>query len=350
MKEYKYSIFIGRFQPIHSAHLEMITEGLNIAEKMIIIIGSAKQARNIKNPFTFEERQTMILNALSEQQKEKIIIRGMKDFFYNDNIWTTNVQKIIKEITKDESRIVMIGSYKDANSYWLNCFPQYDLHTVRCKNNIDASSIRNLYFSENKPLFENEWSNKNVNISNIADSTKQFLKDFSATKTYENLTEEFRYINNYKKSWDKAPFAPVFVTTDCVVVCMGHVLTIQRGFNPGKGLYALPGGFLNQEEKIEDGAIRELKEETGIRIPKPALKNCIVDSKIFDYPARSLRGRTITHAFHLKVDLIESEMPSVKSGSDANEVRWMEFSEIAEKQDMFFEDHFHIINSFLYKQ
>jgi bifunctional NMN adenylyltransferase/nudix hydrolase len=95
-----------------------------------------------------------------------------------------------------------------------------------------------------------------------------------------------------------------FVTADAVVVQSGHILLVERGRAPGKGLLALPGGFVNPEERIRDAAIRELREETSIsdgkgQIPPAMLASFIEDARtrVFDAPNRSLRGRIITHAF-----------------------------------------------------
>ena len=89
-----------------------------------------------------------------------------------------------------------------------------------------------------------------------------------------------------------------------MVVQSGHILLVERGRMPGKGLLALPGGFVDASERIRDAAIRELREETGIAdtkgsIPPAMLASFIEDSRtrIFDAPSRSLRGRIVTHAF-----------------------------------------------------
>ena len=74
--------------------------------------------------------------------------------------------------------------------------------------------------------------------------------------------------------------ALALMTVDAVVVQSGHILLVKRGDMPGKGLWALPGGFLNQEETMLDGAIRELKEETKIKVPVPVLKGSIKESTI----------------------------------------------------------------------
>ena len=120
---------------------------------------------------------------------------------------------------------------------------------------------------------------------------------------------------------------------------------VSQGYGdmPGKGLWALPGGFLNQEETMLDGAIRELKEETKIKVPVPVLKGSIKGSKTFDAPNRSSRGRTITQAFF--IDLGVGELPKVKGSDDAEKAFWVPFNQV--KQEKMFEDHFHIIDNFI---
>ena len=133
------------------------------------------------------------------------------------------------------------------------------------------------------------------------------------------------------------------MTVDAVVVQSGHILLVKRGDMPGKGQLALPGGFLNQNETMLDGAIRELKEETKIKVPVPVLKGSIKESKTFDAPNRSSRGRTITQAFF--IDLGVGELPKVKGADDAEKAFWVPFNEV--KQEKMFEDHFHIIDNFI---
>ena len=142
----------------------------------------------------------------------------------------------------------------------------------------------------------------------------------------------------------------------------------KRKHSPGKNLLALPGGFLDQEETLFDGALRELKEETKIKVPLPVLRGSLKSSYTFDYPYRSDRGRTITTAFyiHLGNDLHlpkirgaqdSCDTPKVNSkptlwqqSDDAQDVNdalyavWVPFSNL-KSQDLF-EDHYSIIDYF----
>ena len=138
-------------------------------------------------------------------------------------------------------------------------------------------------------------------------------------------------------------YPPTFVTTDAVVVQSGHILLIQRKAAPGKGLWALPGGFLNPRELIVDGILRELHEETKLKVPKPVLRGSITKREVFDDPGRSERGRIITHA--ALIQLPPGELPSVKGSDDARKAKWMPIADL--REDVMFEDHYHIINHML---
>ncbi len=98
------------------------------------------------------------------------------------------------------------------------------------------------------------------------------------------------------------------VTADCVVITSEEeprVLLIERGEEPFKGCWAIPGGFLNMDETTEQCAIRELEEETGLKIDQANQIGayCKVD--------RDPRGRTISVAY-----LAIVERPLEVSGQD----------------------------------
>lgn len=86
------------------------------------------------------------------------------------------------------------------------------------------------------------------------------------------------------------------VTTDCVIFTFHEellkVLLVRRGVEPFKGMWALPGGFLKMDESAEEGAYRELKEETGVT-------GCTIKQfHTFSRPNRDPRERVVTIAFY----------------------------------------------------
>lgn len=331
MSTFKYCVCIGRYQPFHLGHHELIKEALSQAEIAVIVIGSAGKAPSIQNPWSAIEREAMIKGALTDEEKARVKFVHVRDFFYTQNKWLAEVQQLVYEVTEgaEDSEIANIGESND--------FPQWTFIKMRNMDRLPhATVIRGLYFTHD-----------NGYKSHVGVSIGNYMEDFKATATFKNLKEEYDFVRNYRESWRCAPFPPTFVTVDCIVVKSGHVLAVRRKGSPGKGLIALPGGFLNQKETIKVGALRELKEETGIKVSKEDLEAAIVEEKVFDYPERSLRGRTITHAF--LIDLGSGPLPIVKGADDADKAWWMSLSELATREADFFEDHFHIIAHFVNK-
>lgn len=99
------------------------------------------------------------------------------------------------------------------------------------------------------------------------------------------------------------------------------VLLIKRKQEPFRGMWALPGGFLNLEEELAVGAARELYEETGIDIPPSDLQH----AKTVGTVGRDPRGRVISIVFTVVVDRFEHQ---TCAGDDAEEAKWFGMDEL----------------------
>ena len=334
MRNFDAVIFIGRFQPPTLAHTDIIKRALDISKKTIVIIGSAKKARSISDPWTANERIEM-LKSIAEIDKERIVFACLENSAYDFSWWLSQVNKIVSANTAKEDKIGIIGREKDLTSYYLDYFPNRDfIEMPSLCGSISATQVRNA-------LFEDE------NISGIPKEVNLWLKRWilENKEIFQNLKEEFKYIKNYKQMWKAAPFAPVFVSADAVVLCGNHILLIDRKKRPGKNLYALPGGFLEQDESLLSCAIRELKEETSFALDYDSLKKSLILTKVFDAPDRDLRGRIITH---IHVFLLNLEtLPKIKGADDAKTAFWMPLCEIENKREKFFGDHYKIIKNVL---
>lgn len=351
--EYKHAVVIGRFQPFHRDHMKVVEHGLEIAEKVIVVIGSSNAAPSTKNPWSLKERADMVRDSFPSVTQKKLSIVGIRDHFYNDQAWLADVQAKTDKFITDGETVALLGSYKDQSSYYLNMFPQWEFVPVRT-GGLNATDIREALLNR---IVTSDWEGKPGNpledheLNELVDGrvskpVRDFLRLWTLTSPlYPSLSREWLFQRDYRKSWEDSPFPPTFVTADAVVVCSGHVLVVKRKVNPGKGLYALPGGFVRQDEFIQDAALRELKEETGIRIDKRTLEAHIIDRRVFDYPTRSERGRTITHGFYVKLQ--DGRLPEVKGGDDAAEALWMPLFEAFSNENKFFEDHIHIILRFV---
>ncbi len=348
MQEHDFGVFIGRFQPLHAGHEHVIRAGLDRVDRLIILIGSANIARDPRNPFTFDERKAMIRSAFAYEMAEgRLIVEPLDDHLYSDTAWVTEVQRRVNAIVLERGNrgghrnagladfsIALTGYGMDATSYYLKLFPEWDNVQIDSRHGTyNATDVRAKFFQRIPEIA----------TTILPAGVSKFLEAFALKEEFRELLAESEYLAAYPKQWGRGPF----VTADAVVVQSGHILLVERGQLPGKGLLALPGGFVDPNERIRDAAIRELREETGIsdakgQIPPAMLASFIEDARtrVFDAPMRSLRGRIITHAFLFRLPE-RRQLFRVKGGDDAAAARWYRLGDL--HPTMFFEDHWSII-------
>lgn len=109
MKKYKIALFIGRFQPFHKGHLYSLNKCFELAEKVIVGVGSSQESGTDKNPWNYEQRKRMI-----ESLGEKIEIVGVPDLF-NDEKWGGQIIDLIGQYGYQPSEVVGVG-----NNEWTN--------------------------------------------------------------------------------------------------------------------------------------------------------------------------------------------------------------------------------------
>lgn len=342
-KQYDFLVFIGRFQPFHLGHLSVIENGLAQANQMIILCGSAHQPRSTRNPWSVKEREAMIRGALTEEQNQRVHIVPLMDMNYNDESWVRNVQATVDGmvtahhgIPHNPAKVGLIGHSKDQSSYYLYLFPQWGSVQVDNFRGLCATPIREAFLEQDS----NNWVMEDSLPSNVINE----LQAFQATDEAKSIQAEHDFVTKYKQAWKDAPYEPTFVTVDAVVVQSGHILLVERKARPGKGLLALPGGFVDRGEKLVDACLRELREETRLKVPAPVLKGSIKKSEVFDDPHRSARGRTITHAFYIALEP-GKDLPKVKGGDDAKHAMWVPLADLDPSK--LFEDHYFIIQEMI---
>jgi len=81
---YDYLVFIGRFQPFHLGHQQVVLDALKLSHKVIILIGSVHQPRSVRNPWSYQERESFIRQSFSKEQNERIVLAPLQDFTYNE--------------------------------------------------------------------------------------------------------------------------------------------------------------------------------------------------------------------------------------------------------------------------
>ena len=116
----------------------------------------------------------------------------------------------------------------------------------------------------------------------------------------------------------------IAITVDSVVLSNTNnsfkVLLIKRKKDPFKDQWALPGGFIEEGEDLEQAAMRELLEETGVKIES------MEQIRAFGKPGRDPRGRMISIAFLSRIFSEET----LKPGDDAKDAAWFDLNELPE--------------------
>jgi bifunctional NMN adenylyltransferase/nudix hydrolase len=348
-KEFDYLVFIGRFQPPHYGHFKVIETAFRKAAHVLILLGSSNSGRTLRNPFTFEERVQMLLaepDLKRHAAQGHITFLPIDDHTYADQDWVKQVQDVVHQATNPptlseyfangDPKIGLIGCAKDNTSYYLKLFPQWDSVDVKQEVETHSTQIRDAMFKYGVWSFDKQMP-KSVN--------DQMMKtDLNLTDANRKLREEYAWVQKYKALWANTPYPVIFNTVDAVVIQSGHILIVKRGAMPGKGLWAMPGGYINPDEQLVQSMLRELREETKIQVDEWTLKQCIKKSETFADPHRSARGRVITHAFLIQLP-DKKTLPRVKGSDDAEKAKWVPLADL--RADNMFEDHYAIIRKLI---
>ena len=309
----KTGIFIGRFQPVHEGHIHALGVAASQVQKLYILVGSANTCRSIKNPWTFEERKQMLSLKLHAQRITNYEIIPLNDYRYSDTQWMSDVRATIEHY--DMGSPVLFGHMKEGNDY-LKWFPELKFKSIEAQYTINATQVRTRMFEENDPFMP------------------------------ETVRGDYQFYEKEKQLFAGYPFPETlnFNCSDAILECQGHILLIQRKFSPGKGAWALPGGFRNQRETFLDCAIRELQEETNVRVPEKVLRGSIVKTELFDNPYRSFGIPRNTMAVYMRISPNpDYSLPRANGADDAALCKWVPLTDALNNIDMY-DDHKDIVS------
>lgn len=317
-------LFIGRFQPVHEGHVHAIGIAASRVTKLFLLVGSANQCRSIKNPWTYSERLHAIRSKLRSARINNVVILPLNDYPYNDSAWQADVRATVEHQMALEveqglgptSNPILFGHQKDGNDY-LTWFPNWEFRDIEAQYNINATQVRTRMFETN------------------------------SVEMPKTVRDDFAYYEKEKALFANYPFPETlnFNCADAVLECQGHVLLIKRKHAPGAGAWALPGGFRNRNESFLDCAIRELREETNVRVPEKVLRGSIVKTQLFDSPKRSFGIPRNTLAVYIRVNPDpDGSLPRANGADDAAECRWVSLYNALNEYELY-DDHAAIIST-----
>jgi len=309
----KSGIFMGRFQPVHQGHIHALSIAASQVETLYIFVGSANVCRSIKNPWTFQERSYMLRIKLRTANVTNYQIVPLNDYPYSDSQWMTDVRSTVEFLGLTNP--VFFGHMKDGNDY-LKWFPEWKYINVEGVYSINATQVRDTMFESN-------------------DKTMP-----------ETVRKDYAFYQKEKETFKNYPFPETlnFNCSDAVLECQGHVLLIQRKFAPGAGSWAIPGGFRNGNETFLDCAIRELMEETNVRVPEKVLRGSIVKTELFDSPKRSFGIPRNTLAVYMRINPNpDGSLPRANGADDAALCKWVPLTDALNNLELY-DDHKAIIS------
>ena len=341
------TVVIGRFSPYTLTDHAQLLNALQQPGHVAVVIGSAFHARTPRDPFTWQERRAMIELCAPDGAVERIAFVPVRDY-YDDERWAGAVKRAVQAALPGVRRTRLVPtSTQNLECYreWLPEWPQLEPEGPAVD---DRALLRVLLAGDDAagqgiaPRRHPIETALAVVAPMLPPEMPGYLRAWARLPHYAEMVAEQRSNEAETAKWAGAPYEPIFTTVDCVVRAAGHVLLVTRGHRPGKGLWALPGGFLDPRERLLTSAVRELHEETAIGVPFATFKRRLKDVLVFDHPDRAMRARTVTHVHYF--ELQDERLPEVRGSDDAAHAAWVPIAELASMEERFFEDHFHILD------
>ncbi len=337
---YDYAVVIGRFSPCDKGHVERLSGIGAVARRVLVLVSAADKARESRLPWTADEREAMLRAGLGAVA-DGFVFGRVGDYAYLPGNFADEVTRQFEAFrgTQTAGRVAVVSRAADVRPDALAALPADWTRLTPPPGPDQAALLEALYGADDAALAEE-----------VPPGVLERLQAFRGTAVFAAMAAEYRHIEDYKTSWAAAPYPVIFATTDVMAIQpdadgVPHILLVRRGGIPGKGHWALPGGFLNPEETLVDGALRELREETGLGLSDGELKACLAGAYVFSDPQRSSRGRVITHGHHFV--LPAGPLPVVEGADDAEHAIWLPLSDLPSLRGSFFEDHYAMVEYIL---
>jgi len=336
-----YIAVISRFSPFDTAHMAMVKQALAQAGSVLVVFTAADLSRSNRYPWSVEEREAMARAAMeadSAVDSDRIRFLHVFDHLYRDDLWRNRiVGDVTTAIAADGANpataaIGVLAAPREIGGRRIASLKPWTIISPAAQPNditLTAAFLNGMA----------RWREQ------VPSAVAGLMETFSATPVFADMAEEQVFVEKYLKSWSVAPYPPILVVVDTVLVHSGHILLVERGVAPGKKQWALPGGFVEPDEYLIDAALREVREETGFSEDDQTMLTWLQARFSFEFPTRSARGRAITTGFYFS--LPGTDLPPVTGSDDARHAQWMPVERLPEIRTEIFEDHASIVEYFL---
>lgn len=305
-------ILIGRFQPLHSGHLEFMTKAAKACDVLRILVGSSNVRPNLKNPFTYNERKAFIYKHI-KPVISNFTIDPLPDQMYNYDGWLESVV----ELTSDTPgvhvyKIFIVEKEKETREYAELLVTKFAQHNMQAE-------VVEIDMDKDRSATEVRAALQSRTIDPIRQQRLAIGDDY-----WTELAEHFwgngrvyQFIDHFNK-----PHKIEVCADNIIELADGSIISIIRKDN---GAYALPGGHLDVGETFYQAAVREAFEETGLDLPS---LGTVTQSLLVDNLSRAPGRHIITKVFHWKINAINTLKVHqlLKAGDDAKAVGYHDYT------------------------
>ena len=323
---YDIAVVCARCQPPTRAHFAALAEAATLAGRVVMLVLNADDAPSPANPFDNDTRGELLRAGMAGDTS----IVWLRDRRYEPARWAAAAAAAVQAVAGD-GRVVVLADH-DATSTSLPLPAAWQRAGTEVRLAAAEAAARDALLHA-----EPAWGRL---AAMLPPAVLTVLQDYTRGAAFAHIAAEARFLADYRAAWHAAPYPPVFVTVDAVATWRDQVLLIERGQPPGRGQWALPGGFIDLNETVAVSCLRELREETGVVLEESA----IVAHRVFDDPLRSQRGRTITHGFRFVLDALPAA-PLAVGADDAAAAAWVPLTALQPRR--MFDDHYFILQTFL---
>lgn len=346
---YTTHILSDNFQWITEKHANTVVKAAETSDLVVILVTEADAHRSIINPFSFEERSELIKSVFSDLWAEdRLRIVSVPTRLYSDNDESYAMQAICHlldqlnlDTTQPDIEIKVQGQLMEeaaaASGAW-------ELVRASVKAPLEQSSLIENYLLSDEPI-------------DASDPMGRFLRTFRQTEAFKELQNECQDKHSILTKFGTGPFD----TADAICTYNDKVLLITRKNPPFRHCYATPGGLLDPNEDALTAAIRELLEETEMRVPTYLLTggqtsadaswDVVTEEFLrervrnqtptqFDSSTRDPRGDYRANAFWFDLSDLPTP-PKVIGRDDANKAEWIPIDELTTSKMAF--DHYAIL-------